>query len=121
MKAQINFSKRLKNPQYWFMLLIAIITPIVSYLGLTISDIVSWNVLMNMLHEAIMNPYLLVLVIVNIYNATIDPTTDGISDSDAVMNNKTSDELLAEIEELKALLIAKEQPDNNNDDDDILW
>lgn len=61
-----------------------------------------------------------VLLLLTMLGIVVDGTTDGISDSDAVMNNKTSDELLAEIEELKALLIAKEQPDNNNDDD-ILW
>lgn len=64
----------------------------------------------------IVNTVLLLLTMLGIF---VDGTTDGINDSEAVMNNKTSDELLAEIEELKALLIAKEQPDNN--DDDILW
>lgn len=64
----------------------------------------------------IVNTVLLLLTMLGIF---VDGTTDGISDSEAVMNNKTSDELLAEIEELKELLRAKEQ-DSNNDDED-LW
>ena len=53
-KIGINLDVRLQNPQYWFMLAIAVITPIVSYLGLNVSDITSWSVLMDMLGQAIM-------------------------------------------------------------------
>ena len=97
----INLDVRFQNPQYWFMLAIAVITPIVSYLGLNVSDITSWGVLIDMLGQAIMNPYLLVLVIVNVYNATVDGTTRGFKDSQMMLNGETSDDLRREIEELK--------------------
>lgn len=103
-KIGINLDARLQNPQYWFMLAIAVITPIVSYLGLNVSDITSWNVLFDMLGQAIMNPYLLVLVIVNVYNATVDGTTKGFKDSQMMLNGETSNDLIHEREELNERL-----------------
>ena len=103
-KIGINLDARLQNPQYWFMLAIAVITPIVSYLGLNVADITSWGMLMDMLGQAIMNPYLLVLVIVNVYNATVDGTTKGFKDSQMMLNGETSDDLRHEIEELKDII-----------------
>ena len=99
-KIGINLDVRFQNPQYWFMIAIAIITPIVSYLGLNVSDITSWGVLMDMIGQAIANPYLLVLVIVNVYNATVDGTTRGFKDSKMMLNGETSVDLMHEREEL---------------------
>ena len=103
-KIGINLDVRFQNPQYWFMLAIAIITPIVSYLGLNVSDITSWGVLMDMIGQAIANPYLLVLVIVNVYNATVDGTTRGFKDSKMMLNGETSVDLMHEREELNERL-----------------
>ena len=103
-KIGINLDVRFQNPQYWFMMAIAIITPIVSYLGLNVSDITSWGVLMDMLGQAIANPYLLVLVIVNVYNATVDGTTRGFKDSKMMLNGETSVDLMHEREELNERL-----------------
>ena len=103
-KIGINLDVRLQNPQYWFMLAIAVITPIVSYLGLNVSDITSWGVLMDMLGQAIMNPYLLVLVIVNVYNATVDGTTRGFKDSQMMLNGEKSNDLIEERRELNERL-----------------
>jgi phi LC3 family holin len=49
----------------------------------------------------IVNSILTLLVMLGI---VVDPTTEGISDSQAVLENKTSDELRKEIEELKEKL-----------------
>ena len=114
-KIGINLDVRFQNPQYWFMLAIAVITPIVSYLGLNVSDITSWNVLIEMLGQAIANPYLLVLVIVNVYNATVDSTTKGFKDSQMMLNDETSDDLRHEIEELKEVI--RELEENKEDEE----
>lgn len=100
-KIGLNLDIRLKNPQYWFMLMMAIIVPIATYMGINTQDITSWNALGNMLIEAVKNPYLLVMVIANVYNATIDGTTKGFKDSQMMLNGETSDDLKREIEELK--------------------
>ena len=103
-KIGINLDVRFQNPQYWFMLAIAVITPIVSYLGLNVSDITSWGVLIDMIGQAIANPYLLVLVIVNVYNATVDGTTRGFKDSQMMLNGEKSNDLMHEREELNERL-----------------
>ena len=103
-KVGINLDARLQNPQYWFMLGMAVILPIATYMGINTQDITSWNALGNMLVEAIKNPYLLVMVIANVYNATIDGTTKGFKDSQMMLNGETSDDLRHEIEELKDII-----------------
>ena len=78
---KMNLKVRLKNPTFIASLVLAILTPILAYLGLNLGDLTSWQVLGNVLLEALKNPYILGLVVVNIYNTLIDPTTKGIGDS----------------------------------------
>ena len=59
---------------------------------------------MDMLGQAIMNPYLLVLVIVNVYNATVDGTTKGFKDSEMMLNGEKSNDLMEERRELNERL-----------------
>ena len=103
-KVGINLDARLQNPQYWFMLGMAIILPIATYMGINTQDITSWNALGNMLVEAVKNPYLLVMVIANVYNATIDGTTKGFKDSQMMLNGETSNDLVNERQELNERL-----------------
>lgn len=82
----INWKIRLKNPSFWVSIIIAIFTPILAYMGLTAENLSSWVALGDVLVKAISNPYILVLVITSVYNAVIDPTTKGISDSVRAQN-----------------------------------
>lgn len=77
----INFSIRFKNPVFIAQFVLAILTPILAYAGLTMQDITSWTALGNLLLGAISNPYVLGLVIVSVWNAVNDPTTPGVIDS----------------------------------------
>lgn len=103
-KVGINLDVRFQNPQYWFMLGMAVILPMVTYMGINVTDITSWSTLGNMFTEAIKNPYLLVMVIANVYNATVDGTTKGFKDSQMMLNGETSTDLMHEIEELKEII-----------------
>lgn len=103
-KVGINLDARFQNPQYWFMLGTAVILPMATYMGLNATDITSWSTLGNMFTEAIKNPYLLVMVIANVYNATVDGTTKGFKDSQMMLNGETSTDLMHEIEELKEII-----------------
>ena len=76
----INWTVRVKNPAFWVSVAIAVITPILAYMGLTVQDITTWAALGNVLLEAVSNPYILLMVAVSVYNAIIDPTTPGVSD-----------------------------------------
>lgn len=77
----INWKIRFKNPMFYAQLIIAVLTPILAYMGITAQDLTSWAVLGNVFFEAVKNPYVLALVIVSVYNAVVDPTTTGFSDS----------------------------------------
>lgn len=81
----INWKIRFKNPIFIAQLVLSVLTPILTYMGLTVQDMTSWAVLGNTLLSAISNPYVLGLIIVSVWNALNDPTTTGVSDSSKAM------------------------------------
>lgn len=84
----INLKVRFKNPVFIAQLVLAVLTPILAYAGLTVQDLTSWEALGNILLGAISNPYVLGLVAVSVWNAVNDPTTAGIKDSAQAMTYK---------------------------------
>lgn len=78
---QINWKVRFKNPVFIAQLLLAILTPILAYAGLTVQDMTTWQAIGNLLLGAISNPYVIGLVVISVWNALNDPTTTGITDS----------------------------------------
>lgn len=85
----MNFKVRFKNPVFIAQFVLAILTPILAYTGLTAQDITSWSLLGEILIGAIKNPYVLSLIAVSLWNALNDPTTAGIKDSDQAMTYET--------------------------------
>lgn len=81
----MNFKVRFKNPVFIAQLILAILTPILAYAGLTLQDLTSWQALGQLLLDAIRNPYVLGLIAVSVWNALNDPTTAGIKDSKLAM------------------------------------
>lgn len=77
----INWKVRFKNPVFIAQLFLSVLTPILAYAGLTLADMTSWSALCQILMDAIKNPYVIILVIVSVWNALNDPTTKGLSDS----------------------------------------
>ena len=82
---KINWKVRIRNPYFWVQIGIAILMPILAYLGLSVEDLTTWNKVGQVLLEAISNPYVLGLVVVSVFNAIQDPTTKGLSDSEKAM------------------------------------
>ena len=78
---KINWKVRIKNPQFIAQIAISIFVPILGYAGLTAQDLTSWAILLQLIINAVSNPYVLMIVIVSVYNAIQDPTTAGIGDS----------------------------------------
>lgn len=81
----INWKIRLKNPVFYVLLILSVIMPVLAYMGLTLQDLTTWSAVWNVLVQAVSNPYVLGMVIVSVYNAVIDPTTTGITDSRKAM------------------------------------
>lgn len=78
---RINWKVRVKNPLFWVQVGLAILMPIMAYLGIAAEDLTSWSILGATLFEAVKNPYVFGLVIVSVWNAINDPTTNGVFDS----------------------------------------
>ena len=81
----MNLKVRFKNPVFIIQLILAILTPILAYAGLTLQDLTSWAKLGQILLQALENPYVLGLIAVSIWNALNDPTTAGVTDSDLAL------------------------------------
>lgn len=82
---KINWKVRIKNPLFWVQVALAVLMPVLAYMGLTVEDLTSWSILGATLFEAVKNPYVLGLVVVSVWNAVNDPTTSGVSDSPLAM------------------------------------
>lgn len=78
----INWKVRAKNPQFWFQIFLAIAVPIGTYFGVTGKDVTSWKVLIDLIGQAVSNPYVLAMVVVSVYNAINDPSTKGVKDGE---------------------------------------
>lgn len=67
--------RKIRRPMFWVQIVLSVIMPILTYLGLTLEDLNSWAKLVEVLFKAISNPYILGTTFVNVYNA-ITETTD---------------------------------------------
>ena len=81
----MNWKIRCKNPVFIAQLILAVLTPILAYAGLTLQDLTSWAALGQILLGAISNPYVLGLIAVSVWNALNDPTTSGVRDSERAL------------------------------------
>ena len=78
----INWEVRANNPQFWFQIFLAIAVPIGTYFGVTGKDVTSWKVLIDLIGQAVSNPYVIAMVAVSVYNAVNDPSTKGVRDGE---------------------------------------
>ena len=82
---RINWKVRIKNPVFWVQAAIAVILPILTYVGLTWEDMTSWAAIGNLLLQAVKNPVVIAAVLASVWNAVNDPTTAGLKDSQRAM------------------------------------
>lgn len=79
---KLNLKVRLKNPVFIVQLALSILMPILAYFGLTVDQLTSWIVLIDLLWDAIQNPFVVGTIITSVWATLNDPTTNGlISDS----------------------------------------
>ncbi len=78
---KINWKVRLKNPMFWMGILSAFVLTLLAQLGVDFSDITSWQSFSDVLLKALRSPVVVVAVLTATYNAVVDPTTAGMSDS----------------------------------------
>lgn len=85
----MNWKIRIKNPSFWVSVVIAIVTPVLAYFGLTAQDMTSWSAIWDVVVQAVSNPYVLLMAAVSVYNAVVDPTTTGVTDSSRALQYDT--------------------------------
>lgn len=85
----INWKVRIKNPVFWVQILISIFTPILAYMGITVKDLTTWGSVGEAIKLAVLNPYVLILVVGSVFTTVIDPTSTGITDSKNVLEYDT--------------------------------
>ena len=81
----MNLKVRFRNPVFIAQLFLSVLMPVLTYSGLTVQDITTWQTLGNLLYNALGNPYVLGLIAVSVWNALTDPTTAGLGDSSRAM------------------------------------
>ena len=86
---KINWKVRVANPTFWASIALAVFAPILAYFGLSWNDMTTWSAIGDLFFQAIQNPVVVLSVVVNVYNTVIDPTTEGIGDSDRAMTYET--------------------------------
>ena len=82
---KFNWKVRFKNPIFIAQIILAALTPILAYVGLSFADITTWSTLFDLFVQAYSNPYLLGLVVVSVFNSITDPTQAKLRDSDLAM------------------------------------
>ena len=85
----MNWKIRIKNPSFWVSVVIAIVTPVLAYFGLTAQDMTSWSAIWDVIVQAVSNPYVLLMAAVSVYKAVVDPTTTGVTDSSRALQYDT--------------------------------
>lgn len=81
----MNLTVRMRNPVFWAQMALAVFAPIAAYFGLTGADFTTWGMVWETACKAVMNPYVVVSVVVSVWNALNDPTTAGLKDSARAM------------------------------------
>lgn len=82
---KINLKVRFANPEFWKQIVLAVFVPLLAYYGMMWEDMTTWAAIGELFVQAIQNPVVVLSVVVSVYNALIDPTTKGMSDSAQAM------------------------------------
>lgn len=76
----INWAVRVKNPVFWAQVVCAIGMPLIVGVGMSWSDMTTWNTLGATLLKGISNPVVVVAMITSLWACITDPTTKGTTD-----------------------------------------
>lgn len=77
----INWTVRSKHPQFWISIVLSVLVPPFVYAGIEFNQVTSWQQLFGVLGSGFANPYVVLMIIVSLYNSITDKTTKGFGDS----------------------------------------
>ena len=82
---KMNLKVRVKNPWFW----IGLLGVILAAMGISPETLTSWGAVYVAIQNLISNPFMLGSVFVAVLGVFLDPTTDGIGDSERAMTYTT--------------------------------
>lgn len=85
---RFDWKARFSNPSFYIQLALAVSTPVLAYMGITIQSVNSWGFLLDIIMDALANPYILILTVISVFNAIVDPTTSGFCDKEKSQKEK---------------------------------
>ena len=80
---KIDWKARMKNPTFWVAVLSAIATPILAAAGVTVEQVSTWPLAIQIVKEGLANPFVvlsIVTAVLSILGIVVDPTTAGLGD-----------------------------------------
>lgn len=77
----INWKVRSKHPQFWISVVLSVLVPPFVYAGIEFSQVTSWSQFFDVLGGGFANPYVVLMILVSLYNSITDKTTKGFGDS----------------------------------------
>lgn len=83
---RINWKIRWQNPLFYVPIIASIFMPILGYLQMDVTNLTTWAGVWEFILKVISNPYLLIMLFINIFSAANDPTVRGFNDSELSMN-----------------------------------
>ena len=78
---KINWKVRLKNPWFW----VGLVGVILTAMGINAETLTSWQAVYDALMALVSNPFMLGSVFVAVLGVFVDPTTDGVTDSEQAL------------------------------------
>lgn len=82
---KINWKIRLQNPMLYVQIALSFFIPVLGYLGLNWSDVTTWGSFFDVVMGALSNPYCLSIAAISVFNAVVDSSSPGVSDSNHVL------------------------------------
>lgn len=82
---KINWKLRAQNPMFYIQVVLSFFIPVLGYLGLNWSDVTTWGSFFDVIMGALSNPYCLSIAAVSVFNAIVDSSSPGVSDSSHVL------------------------------------
>lgn len=76
----LDFKSRIKNPIFWVNIILSIGAPILAYYGISPKDVTSWSGLFDIIKNSLSNPYVVVMIVIAVWNTIINPVTKGVFD-----------------------------------------
>ncbi len=77
----INWIVRIKNPVFWAQVVVALIVPMLTSLGLSWEQMTTWSALWQVVVHSLSSPVTVAAMLLSVWNAVNDPTTAGLRDS----------------------------------------